>query len=65
MPNLKGVIQYHNPNLLLNHTTPVAGRLCSCRQKLERPLNNESLSKSLVYKGAVLQTPSQLETKRK
>ena len=42
--------------MLSKHTTSVAVRC----QKLERWLNNKCLSKSLVYKAAVLQTPSQI-----
>ena len=53
MPSMKNVIQKHNANLLSNHTTTVAARSCSCRQKLECPLNNKYLSKSLVYKATV------------
>ena len=60
MPNMKSVIQNHNANLLWKHTTPVAARLSSCRQKSECPLNNKCLSESLVYEAAVSQTPSQV-----
>ena len=60
MPHMKSVIQNHNPNFLSNHTTPVAALSCSCRQKSEWPLNSECLSKSLVYKASVSQTPSQI-----
>lgn len=34
---------------------PVTAHLCSCRQKTECLLNNEWLSKNLVYKAAVSQ----------
>ena len=60
MPSMKNVIQKHNANLLSNHTTTVAARSCSCRQKLECPLNNKCLSESLVYKATVSQTPSEI-----
>ena len=50
MPNMKSVIQNHNPNLLSKHTSPVAECSCSCRQKSECPLNNKCLSKSLAIK---------------
>ena len=46
-------MQDRNVNLLSNYTTPFAARSCSSCQKSERPLNNECLSKSLVYKAAV------------
>ena len=62
MPKMKSVIQNHNANLLSKHTTPVTARSCSCRQKPECPLNNECLSKILVYKAAVSQTVSQINT---
>ena len=58
MPNMKSVIQNHNANLLLKHTSLVAARSCSCRQKPERLLNNKCLSESLVYIAVVSQTPS-------
>ena len=50
MPNMKSDIQNHNANLLSKHITSVATRSCSCscRQKSECPLNNESLSESLI-----------------
>ena len=60
MPNMKIVIQNHNANLLSKHTTPVAARSCSCRQKPESPLNNKCLSECLIYKATVLQTPLQI-----
>ena len=53
MSNMKSVNQNHNAYLLSKHTTSVAGRSCSCRQKSECPLNNECLSECLVYKAAV------------
>ena len=60
LPNMKCVIQNYNANLLWKDTTPVAGPICSCRQKSEWQLNNKCLSESLVYKAAVSQTPSQI-----
>ena len=60
MSNMKSVIQNHNANLLLKHTTPVVACSCSCRQKSECSLNKKSLSESLVYKATVSQTPSQI-----
>ena len=60
MSNRKSVIQNHNANLLSNHITTVVARSCSCREKLECPLNNECLSESLVDKAAVSQTPSEI-----
>ena len=59
MPNMKSVIQNHSVNLLSKQTAIVA-LSCSCRQKLECPLNNECLSESLVCKAAVSQTPLQI-----
>ena len=60
MPNMKSVNQNHNAYSLSKHTTSVAARSCSCRQKSECPLNNECLSECLVYKAAVWQAPSQI-----
>ena len=60
MPNMKSVIQNYNANLISKHTTAVAARSCSCRQKSECLLNNKCLSKSLVYKEAVSLTRSQV-----
>ena len=62
MPNMKSVIQNHNANLLSKNTIPAAACSCSCRQKPEWPLNKKCLSKSLVYKLAVSQAPSQIKT---
>ena len=45
---------------MLNHTSTVGARACSCHQKLECPLNNKCLSESFVYKATVSQTPSQI-----
>ena len=59
MANMKSVIQNHNINLPSNHTIPVVACSCSCCQKSECLLNNK-LSKSLVYKETVSQTPSQI-----
>ena len=60
MPNMKSVIQNHNTNLLSNHTTTIAARSWSCRQKLECPLNNKCLAETLVYKATVSQTSSEI-----
>ena len=60
MPNMKKVVQNHDKNLLLNHTTALASLSGSSRQKSKCPLNNECLSESLVYKTAISQTPSQI-----
>ena len=47
-------------HLVSKHTNPVAAPSCSCYQKSEWPLNIKYLSKSLVYKAAILQPPSQI-----
>ena len=60
MSNVESVTQNHSANLLSKHTTPVAARSCSCRQKSECSLNNKCLAESLVYKAPVSQTPSQI-----
>ena len=60
MPNMKSVIQNHSVNLLSKQTTPIVARSCSCRQKIECPLNNECSSESLACKAAVSQTPLQI-----
>ena len=62
MPNMTSVIQNHNANLLSKHTTAVAARSCRCHQKSECLLNNKCLSESLVYKAAVSQARSQINT---
>ena len=50
------LIQNHNANL--PSTAPA--RWCSCHQKSECPINNECLSESVIYKAAVLQSPSEI-----
>ena len=57
---MKSVIQNHNANLLSDHTSPATARSCNCRQKPKCPLKNKCLSESFVYKGAVSQSPSQI-----
>ena len=52
MPSMKNVIQKHNSKIMKD-PKPTNNKTCSCRQKSDCPLNQNCLSKCLVYNAVV------------
>ena len=52
MPNVKSVIDSHNKNLM-REKPPQDERKCNCRKKEECPLQNQCLSKGIIYQATV------------
>ena len=48
MPSMKNVIQQHNSKIIEDPKL-TNNKTCSCRQKSDRPLNQNFLSECLVY----------------
>lgn len=51
MPNMKSVINSHNKNIINSSNEPSSK--CNCVDKSKCPLNNECLTKNIVYKATV------------
>ena len=52
-PNMGAIISSHNKKLLSQTDNSKSPKTCSCRKKTECPLNNECLSRCIVYKATV------------
>ena len=52
MPSMKNVIQKHNSKIMVD-PKPTNNKTCSCRQKLDCPLNQNCPSEGLVYNAVV------------
>ena len=56
MNNMTQIIKSHNSKILNNNNIINKNPGCNCRRKAECPLDNQSLSCSLVYKASVIPT---------
>ena len=56
MNNMTQIIKSHNSKILNNNNIINKNRECNCRRKAECPLDNQCLSRSLVYKASVIPT---------
>ena len=65
MPNIKGIIQAHNKNLLMKaniEDNSPSKKTCNCRVRSNCPLGGKCLTKNLVYLATV--TPSNGDPKQ-
>ena len=53
MQNVKSKISNHNRHLLEKKMKPAVINGCNCRKKDQRPLNNQCLTNSIVYKAEI------------
>ena len=56
MNNMTQIIKSHNSKILNNNNIINENPGCNCRRKAECPLDNQCLSRSLVYKASVIPT---------